>query len=306
MEFDIPPLNCLPAFEAAARHRSFTDAADELCRTQAAISFQVRKLEKNLSVKLFLRRHRSLELTEEGQALFGAVQSTFKILATEKALITGDKPQNAIAVSAPVSFCSKWLIPRLSKLHNTAPRMNLLIDATDDLVDFQRNRTQIAIRYCATPPEGFVAKQLIEDVVFPVCSPHLIAAQGRNLELSDLYNLTLLRDQMTDYIWSEWLSAVGAPVNLKSKVIRFSHTGNAIDAAIAGQGIAFGRLPLVADDIEAGRLVRPFQSVGRSEYAYYLLRSPTSINNPIAEAVATWLMSEADETAQSISPAKRL
>jgi LysR family glycine cleavage system transcriptional activator len=108
--------NCLPAFEAAARHRSFTKAAEELCFTQAAISFQVRNLESSLSVKLFLHRHRSLELTAEGTDLFIAVRTAFKTLAAQKTLITGVKLKKNISISAPISFCSKWLLSRLYRV----------------------------------------------------------------------------------------------------------------------------------------------------------------------------------------------
>ncbi len=299
MEFDLPPLNCLPAFEASARHKSFTKAAEELFLTQAAISFQVRNLEKALSVKLFLRQHRSLELTDEGKALFGAVRSAFKTLASEKALITDAKSKNIVSISIPMSYCNKWLLPRLYRLRRSEPKVNLLIDANDSLVDLNSGVIQLTIRYCVTPPEGYHAIRLLEDNVFLVCSPQLIAAKGRDLELQDLSEMTVLRDNMDDQKWSEWLKSADSPTDTDSLEIHFSHTGIAIDAAISGQGITLGRLPLVADDLETGRLVRPFLDARKSAYAYYILRSHDSLDNPDVDAVVAWLIAEAAKTVDS-------
>lgn len=299
MEFDLPPLNSLPAFEAAARHKSFTKAADELFLTQAAISFQVRNLEKALSVQLFSRQHRSLELTNEGITLFDAVRSAFKTLASEKALITKTKSKHTVSISAPMSYCNKWLLPRLDSLRRSEPKINLLIDANDILIDLNSSAIQLAIRYCVTPPEGYHAIRLLEDSAFLVCSPQLVAAKGRDLERQDLSEITILRDNMDDQKWSEWLGNSESPTDTDSLEIHFSHTGIAIDAAIAGQGIALGRLPLVADDLETGRLVRPFSDIRQSAYAYYILRSHDSLNNPDADVVVAWLIAEAAKTTDS-------
>lgn len=289
MEFDLPMLSCLPAFEAAARHKSFTKAGTELFRTQAAISFQVRNLERNLSVKLFLRQHRSLELTAEGAALFGAVREAFKTLAAEKSIITGIKPKKTVSISAPISYCSKWLLPRLFRFQSAASQVNILIDVNDSLIDLENSGIHLAIRYCAAPPSEYHAVKLLEDTVFPVCNPQLMSPKGRNMRPKDLAEMTLLLDEMDDHKWSEWPEVDLAQQN-------FSHTGFAVDAAIAGKGVAFGRLPLVAEDLDNGRLVRPFLDVGKSAFAYYILRSHDSLKNPEADAVISWLMAEADRT----------
>ncbi len=305
MEFDLPQLNCLPAFEAAARNKSFTKAAEELFRTQAAISFQVRNLEKNLSVKLFLRQHRSLELTEEGKALFEAVRAAFKTLAAEKSLITGTKPTKTVSISAPISYCSKWLLPRLYRFQNTESQVNILIDANDSLIDLKSSDIQLAIRYCATPPEEYNAIMLLEDDVFPVCNPQLIAPKGRNMRIEDLAEVTLLMDEMDDHKWSEWLNNATKLPDVEVAQDNFSHSGFTVDAAIAGNGLAFGRLPLVADDLDDGRLVRPFLDVEKSAFAYYILRSHNSLGNPDADAVVSWLMTEAVRTMTSFQRSTR-
>jgi LysR family glycine cleavage system transcriptional activator len=303
MKFDLPPLGNLPAFEAAARHESFTKAAQELFLTQAAISFQVRNLEEALAVKLFFRHHRSLELTDEGQAMFEAVRAAFKTLAAEKALITGAKLKMAVSLSAPISYASKWLLPRLYRFQESTPEVKILVDANDSAVDLKSSGIHLAIRYCANAPEEFNAIKLLEDDVIPVCSPQLLPETDRHLRPQDLVKMTLLMDQMDDHKWSEWLDAPVGFLNPGLSKKKFSHTGVAIDAAIAGKGLAFGRLPLVADDIDSGRLVRPFQDVGKSGFAYYLLRSNDSLGNPNADAVVSWLKSEAARTLAIFRPA---
>ena len=299
MEFDLPPLNCLPGFEAAARHKSFTKAADELMLTQAAISFQVRNLENNLSVKLFLRQHRSLKLTEEGEALFGVVRAAFKALEAEKLLITGIKPKKSISISAPISYCSKWLLPRLFRFQSTEPQINILIDANDTLINLKTSGIQLAIRYCAAPPAEYHAIKLLEDDVFPVCNPQCILPKGRNMRMEDLTEMTFLTDEMNDHKWSEWLEATSNSPGTDLLRKHFTHTGFAVDAAIAGKGVAFGRLPLVAEDLDSGRLIRPFLDVERSAFAYYLLRSHDSLGNPDVDRVVSWLTAEAARTVGS-------
>lgn len=303
MKFDLPPLNCLPAFEAAARHESFTKAAKELFLTQAAISFQVRNLEKALSVKLFLRQHRSLELTNEGKAMYDAVRAAFKTLAAEKTLIAGTKLKKAISISAPISYFSKWLLPRLYRFQDAEPEIKILVDANDSVVDLNSTGIQLAIRYSATLPDEFNAIKLLEDDVIPVCGPQLLPVKDRCLRPRDLSKVTLLMDQMNDHKWSGWLNGTVGSANLYLTRKNFSHTGVAIDAAIAGKGMAFGRLPLVADDIDSGRLVRPFRDVGKSGFAYYVLRSDDSIGNLDADAVVSWLISEAARTMAIFRPA---
>lgn len=302
MEFDLPPLSSLTAFEAAARHKSFTKAAEELFLTQAAISFQVRNLEKALSVKLFLRQHRSLVLTDEGEALFDAVRTAFKTLATEKARISGTKPKKTVSISAPMSFCSKWLLPRLYRFQSAEPQINILIDANDSLIDLKSSGIQLAIRYCTNPPDEYHATKLLEDDVFPVCNPQLMTPKGRAMLLGDLAGITLLMDEMDDHKWSQWLGNIAKQPCTELPHKNFTHTGIALDAAIAGKGLALGRLPLVADDLDTGRLTRPFLDVGKSAYTYCILQLHNSLGNPEADAVVSWLTTEAARTMKSFKP----
>ncbi len=301
MRYNLPPLTSLPAFEAAARRKSFTKAAEELCLTQAAISFQVRNLEKSLGVELFERHHRALELTRAGEDLHKAVQEAFTRLEIERAAITGRKPKHSFAISAPVSFCSKWLVPRLQRLHEDIPGVMLLIDANDSLLDLDDGGIDLAIRYAA-PESGDMDRQLmLEDTVFPVCSPAIQETLGRGLVPGDLAQIALLHDQMLDVTWSDWLRATGATEPPPSLGMSFSHTSHAIDAAISGRGLALGRLPLVADDLANGRLVQPFEGVRPSEYAYSLIISHQPRPNKGLERIVSWLLSQAETTTRNFA-----
>lgn len=293
MKYNLPPLTCLPAFEAAARYKSFTKAADELCVTQAAISFQVRNLEKALSVRLFVRRHRGLELTSKGHLLYATLQTTFASLEEVKGRITGVIPSGTVTITAPISFSGKWLVPRLHRLYGAVPNINLRIDANDSVLDIGSYGIEIALRYCPVKPDNPLAHPLMDDVVFPVCSPQI----GHTLNtVSDLAGCKLLYDQMMDYTWQDWFGMINIAQNTTEADIGFSHTANAIDAAIAGQGVALGRLALVADDLESGRLIRPFGETGRGDYGYYLVLAEPMGRNAKVDAVANWLLGEAQNT----------
>ncbi len=298
MKFDLPPLSSLRAFEAAARKLSFTKASEELHLTQSAVSFQVRKLETSLGVQLFVRRHRQLSLTPEGLSFMKAVQDAFARLEAEKALIVHRNSAQQVTISASFSFSSKWLIPRLHKLEAEQADLDLRVDATDRLVDFDAEPVHLAIRYCARPPAKLRSVLLFVDQIFPVCSPRLIDAIGNFREPAEIADHTLLHDEMYDYTWRDWLESTGQDSSISVRGHHFSHSGSAIDAAIGGQGIALGRLPLVADDLASGRLVRPFAFSSPSNYAYYAIWPERSDTNPFVRTVVDWLASEARGTEQ--------
>lgn len=297
VKYDLPPLNCLKAFEAAARRLSFTKAADELNLTQAAISFQVRNLEESLGIALFVRHHRELELTAHGHTLMLSVHTAFDLLDSAKAAISGRIRSNTVTISAPISFSSKWLVPRLHKLGIISPYLELRVDANDAVVDLEGGDADLAIRYCITPPQNLDNKRLLTDTVFPVCSPDSAATAKQNLETKA--ELVLLHDRMTDFTWEDWFELVGLSRDSAKGGSRFSHTGNAIDAAVVGRGLALGRLPLVADDLAKGRLVRPFTGEGQSDYAYYLLQPRRGGNRMRCKPIVEWLIAEAHETLSS-------
>lgn len=296
---DLPPLTCLSAFEASARKLSFTKASQELNLTQAAVSFQVRKLETSLGVQLFVRRHRELALTPEGGSLMKAVQAAFTTLEAGKAAVVRRNVARQVTISAPYSLSGKWLVPRLHRLKTDCPKIDLRVDATDQLVDFDSEPVHLAIRYCRKPPADLHHRPLFADRVFAVCSPRLIPAPGR--QPHEILGHHLLHDQMTDYTWRDWFDAAGLDVAAALDGSRFSHTGNAIEAAIAGQGIALGRLPLVADDLAGGRLIMPFAILGAPQYSYHIVLPESSASNELVVDVVDWLTREAAATEQALA-----
>ncbi len=296
MKFDLPPLSSLRAFEVAARKLSFTKASEELHLTQSAVSFQVRKLETSLGVQLFVRQHRQLSLTPEGLSFMKAVQDAFARLEAEKALIVHRNAASQVTISASFSFSSKWLIPSLYKLEAEQADLDLRVDATDRLVDFDAEPVHLAIRYCARPPVKLRSLLLFVDQIFPVCSPRLIDAIGKFREPAEIADHTLLHDEMYDYTWRDWLESAGLDSNISHRGHHFSHSGSSIDAAIGGQGIALGRDLLVADDLNAGRLVRPFARGIRSDYHYYFVCSHERIDAPEIQTFLAWLRGEMQET----------
>jgi LysR family glycine cleavage system transcriptional activator len=227
-----------------------------------------------------------------------AVQNAFSTLETEKALIVRRNAARQVTISASFSFSSKWLIPRLHKLESEQAELDLRVDATDRLVDFDSEPANLAIRYCTRPPEKLESLLLFVDQIFPVCSPRLLDAMSEPRDPAEIVDHTLLHDNMRDYTWRDWLGSVGLDKELSLRGHHFSHSGNAVDAAIAGQGIALGRLPLVADDLASGRLVRPFAFSSPSKYAYYAIWPERSATNPFVRTVVEWLASEARGTEQ--------
>lgn len=295
---DLPLLTALPAFEASARLRSFTKASEHLNLTQSAVSFQVRKLEAELGVALFIRGQRNLVLTPEGARLLASVEAAFDILRTERAAFAEASLTPQLVISASVSFSSRWLIPRLTRLQGVLREIDLRIDTNDRPVDLMREGVDLAIRYCKVPPADVQSERLFHEQVFPVCSAAIRDALPQPTRPEHLTGMTLLHDNMTDFSWPKWLASVGATVSAVDRGPRFSHTALAIEAAIGGQGIALGRLALAIDDLEAGRLVRPIEQMQMSQYAYYALwldkpRRPLPIS-----AVLDWFRNEAARTQQ--------
>ena len=247
MKRSLPPLNGLRAFEAAARHMSFTDAADELSVTQAAISHQVRGLEQRLGLKLFVRRNRSLLLSEAGQAYLPAVRAAFDQLneATEK-LLQKDRGGH-LTVTTTASFATKWLVPRLGGFQRSNPEIDVRVSTGTGLIDFCREDVDIGIRYGRGQWPGLVAERLVGEDVTPVCAPSLLKGPNPLKKPADLKRFTLLHIGSFPDDWQVWLTAAG------------------IKGIDASRGVTFdnraGRLP--GGDGWAGRRARP-QSADRA------------------------------------------
>ena len=290
----LPPLNALKAFEAAARHLSFTRAADELFVTQAAVSHQIKALEEFLSLKLFIRRNRTLLLTEEGQAYFLELKDIFKNLqdATERLLARGSK--GAITVATPPSFASQWLVPRISKFSLAYPDIDVRLKAVDFDEGFLADDIDVAIYYGRGRWSGIQAEKLQTEFLTPLCSPSLFQGSKPLNSLADLKHHVLLHDS-SRAIWKMWLKHFNVfGVNVNQGPV-FSHSMMVMQAAALGQGIALGNSVLAKPELDAGRLIMPFEEKLESRDAYYLVCHEGQAEMGKISAFRDWVMNLVQE-----------
>ena len=296
----LPPLSALRAFEAAARHLSFTRAAQELHVTQTAISHQIRALEDLLGVKLFRRLPRGLVLTEEAQRYVPAVRDAFDRLEAATAELLATRAGGPVTASVLPSFAAKWLVPRLGRLRAAYPEIDLRISASLHLADFAREDVDLGIRMGRGHYPGLRVDRLFGETLMPVCSPALLAGEHPLRRPQDLRHHVLLHDD--DYTgWQLWLElAEVAGVEARRGLI-FTDSGMVVQAAAEGQGVALARTALAAWDIAAGRLVRPFAIGMPHDLAYYLVCPEGSAERPRIAAVRAWLLAEAAAYAQELA-----
>jgi len=294
----LPSLTALRAFDAAARHLSFTQAAAELFVTPAAISHQIKNLEGELEVSLFVRHTRSLTLTEAGRLLAPAARDAFQGLAAAAGQVRRLGKEQPLTVSVAPSFGAKWLIPRLNRFHRRWPGTDIRIDASQALVDYGEAGVDIGVRYGTGKYPGLVAERLLGDEVFPVCSPgHL--AEGPALENpADLIRHVLLHDEMARWFdpnvpdWQNWLAAAGVADGESARGEYFSQSTFAYQAAIDGQGVLLAKGVLVENDLAAGRLVRLFDVALPVTYAYYLVYPRSALADERIAAFRAWVLDE--------------
>lgn len=288
MPGNLPSLNGLKAFDAAARHLSFRLAAEELGVTQGAVAQHVRGLEAELGVKLFERLPKALALTGEGRSYIADVSRAFELISNATANL---KPQPVkLTVSTTPTFASKWLIPRLPDFTERHPGVDLHILATDRISNFQADGVDLAIRY-GKPPfgPGLAAELLFEQEIVAVCSPHLVP-EGQEPENTEaLARYTLLHD--THNFWPEFIDKyLGGGEQAWFKGISFSHTSHAIEAAIAGQGIALATRSFVSLDIQQGRLSQVFDQSLHARADFYCVW-PRYRKSEAVERLRGWMRS---------------
>ena len=297
----LPSLNGLRAFEAAARHLSFTAAASELNVTQTAISHQIRRLEEELGIRLFIRQNRSLTLTPQAREYLPGIRAAFNDLrlATDRLLRKdGDR---VLTVSTLASMAAKWLLPRLASFQQAHPEIDVRITSSASLVDFRNDDVDAAIRYGRGHWPGVRADWLMAEELFPVCSPELLKG-GKPLRCpEDLAHHTLLHTSGGYFDdWRLWLTAAGLPSDIsKQPGASFDLTLMTVQAAIDGLGVALGRSTYVEGDIAKGRLVVPFKITLPSDAGFYLV-SPEGRAEPAKlSAFRQWLLASAKGTAKA-------
>ena len=287
------PLNALRAFEAAARHLSFTRAGLELCVTQAAISHQVKSLEENLGVTLFRRLPRGLALTDEGAALLPEIAEAFRRIAATLDRFEGGQLREVLTVGVVGSFAVGWLLPRLERFRAAHPFIDLRLQTNNNRVDLAGEGLDCAIRFGDGAWHGTEAVELFAAPLAPACAPELAQRLHRP---EDLLGETLLRSYRAEE-WTRWFTALGLPCPALRGFL-FDSSLALAEAAAQGAGVALLPARLFARDLRSGRLVRPFAaevSLGSYWLSYLRSRSPT----PALAAFQGWLLQEARDIEQA-------
>jgi DNA-binding transcriptional LysR family regulator len=296
---DLFPLEALRAFDAAARHLSFTRAAEELFVTQSAVSKQVIALESALGTRLFERKTRALALTTAGERLQRATEIAFGELRRAAAeLRGGDEP--TVTLSTTQAFASFWLIPRLADFRRCHPGIDIRISADTRLVDLERGRFDAAVRYLPDRAAPASALRLFGDTVLPVVSPVLLKKSAKPLaKPTDLVHHILLvyedEAQRRPWLsWPVWLEMAGVPDLRPAGSIAFNQYEPAIRAAVDGQGVALATQALVADLLKQGKLVAPLPQRFSNPRSYYLLLAERAATNPAVEPFRRWLAGQVE------------
>jgi LysR family transcriptional regulator, glycine cleavage system transcriptional activator len=286
----LPGLNAVKAFEAAARHESFSRAADELFVTHGAVSHQIRALEAELGVMLFARDGKRVRLTEVGRRYAGQVRSALTALAEATRDIRGGERERRLVVSMLTSFAARWVTPRVGSFIEAHPQWDLELLSTNLLTDFASDDVDAAIRFGFGQYPDLHAELLLEEIFFPACAPNF---NGGNLPKvpSDLAKVPLLRSH--DELWRPWFDAANLSDWPEPKRgVLYQDSSNLLQAAIGGQGVALTRRSLALQEIAAGRLVRLFDVDGPSPWHYYFICPPHMMQTQRVRAFRDWVFDE--------------
>lgn len=296
----LPPLKGIQYFEAVARHSSFTAAAEELHVTPAAVGHQVRALEEYFGQKLLRRSTRQVEMTDLAHWVLPVVTQGLDLLAEAGERLTAPQFSPLVNLSVSTGFAARWLVQRLEGFHQHYPEWDVRLSATNRLVDLSERQYDMAIRYGDGNYPGHRVHRLGQEEVSPVCSPNLMTGEKAIREPNDLRRHTLLHEDWAmsnEQVWPSWrvwLRATGADLVDPKPGPHFSSAALAIQAAIAGQGVALSSTALVADDLKAGRLVRPFGDYYKTsvDNGYFLVYLIELENEPKVVAFRDWLLAE--------------
>jgi LysR family glycine cleavage system transcriptional activator len=293
----LPPLNSLRAFEVVSRHESFQAAAKELNVTAAAVSQQVKALEDHLGRKLLRRRSGGYSLTPDALAGLKHLRDGFEQLSSAVATMSSGR-QRVLTVSAIPSLAAEWLVPRLQRFRQQFPELDILLHASEELVDLEHSRVDLGIRYGSGNYPGLASERLFIDEIYPVYSPRMLRGQVSLKKPSDLRGQPLIHTDWTPERgqwpgWTEWVRAAGVTGVDVTKGLRFSDGALVIQAAVSGQGVALGSKALTLEHLAAGRLVRPFKLSLVTDFAYYVACAKSRADEPDIVAFRSWLIAEA-------------
>jgi LysR family transcriptional regulator, glycine cleavage system transcriptional activator len=281
------PLNALRAFEAVAAHLSFTSAAQSLKVTTAAVSSHIKSLEQFLETPLFVRHSRSVRLTPQGARLLPGIQRGMGELTRAVDQLRQDRSSGLLNISLLGSFLQKWLLPRLGDFYQKHPEIDLRFSASRELIDFMQTDFHAAVRYGTGTWSQLQAEKMLDDWVFPVTSPALLAKCGPINTLAELNNYQLLHSAAEP--WIDWLRRVGGDTTRVERGPVIDDSASVISAAEQGHGLALARWSLVAGDLASGRLVRPLAQSVRQRSSYYFVAPAHNFELPKVIRFRNWL-----------------
>ncbi|KXZ69037.1 LysR substrate-binding domain-containing protein [Acinetobacter venetianus] len=291
----LPPMNSLIVFEAAARHLSFTRAANELSVTQGAISRQIRQLEEYLGKELFVRANRNIYLTPTGLQYYQTVYSALLEVAKATGEIKKWQGEHQVTVATSNAMAALWLLPKVTAFQQQEG-IDLRILATDNIFDLHKMDCDIALFYCRVPPVGMNVTTLFPEEVFPVCSPSYLAQFAENVTAEELFGRTLLYldDSQKDWItWSEWFESVNYPEVKPKNRVNINNYPMLLQAAMNGQGVALAWGSLVDEYLDNGTLVRPVDTVLRTQANFCMLEpSDRGVIPSSVKQFRTWLLDQ--------------
>jgi len=292
----LPPLNAIRAFEAAARHLSFTKAASELCVTHGAVSRQVSALESHLGLPLFHRLNHQIQLTDEGRALLAEVGPALDRIALSTYALTRKAGRVVLAVNAPPTFTMKWLIPRLSGFQRLNPEVELRLTTGIAPVEAMAlPELDAVIRRLPGPSTRFECHEFLRTNLIAVCAPEILErAPARTAQ--DLGQHTLINASTHPHAWEQWFAAAGLEAVAPGGTLMFEEMYFAHQAALDGLGIALLPEPLAIDDIAAGRLTVPLGTPRVYDPSYFLIASPHTRHRALLDDFTGWLRSQGEES----------
>ena len=299
MRRPLPPLNSLRAFEATARHLSFSKAAEELHVTPAALSHQIRGLEDLLGLKLFLRRPRSIELTEAARLIQPGIRTAFESLRVAMDQLDQGRRDRVLVVSSTPGLTAKWLVPRLYRFLAEHPDIDTRITASVGYANFATDGVDIGIRLSSGAHPDLYVEKLSDEWLLPLCSPRLLEADPPLRRAADLPRFNLIQIDLPGIVpsWADWMQLAGIEGIDTRRGLRLNVADHALDAASEGAGVVLGYKVVASHDLALGRLVAPFGPEipvpGRS---YYFVCPKGEEKRPAIKAFRDWVFAEIEQT----------
>ncbi|MFT3848431.1 MAG: transcriptional regulator GcvA [Propionivibrio sp.] len=282
----LPSLNALRVFVAVARSGGVSRAAEELNLTHSAVSHQIRALQSELGITLFEKSGRGLMLTEQARGYVQRIESAFKEIE-EATLDVTTHNRHRLRISTIPSFAARWLLPRLGDFIATCPDVDVEVQSSQRAADVKGGEVDIGIRFDTGPHPGLYSERLMHDWLFPVCSPEF-AEKYALRDASGIDGVPLMHSEREP--WSSWFPAAGIVADEPEHGILFNDSALMLQAAAAGQGLCLARQSIVYDELQSGRLVRPFSTYVKSPFSYFFVCRREKLGSPPIAAFRTWIV----------------